>query len=112
MAGIEETQLVKLLGKLIEEVDAEHVTVKDADLLLDKFRKDIRDLDQARGNYLPSVNATMGSRGRIVIPEKLRELVGGMEKGDFVQLFPEPRDPDKARGILLVPDKAHNRRRF
>lgn len=83
-----------------DEMNLKNLNAEDAVILLDRFRKMIQSFNYSKGGHIREYMKVDG-RGRVVIPESLRNILGIMP-GDVLDchLYSE-RD---SKGLLLIKD--------
>jgi len=90
------------LGDILPQIGVTKVTPDDALVIHMRLVEDIKRMEQARGGFIHEW-VTLKSKGRIVIPENLRNAIGAVEGTRFdAHLFPTPEKP---RGIALIKER-------
>jgi len=90
------------LGDILPQIGVTKVTPDDALVIHMRLVEDIKRMEQARGGFIHEW-VTLKSKGRVVIPENLRNAIGAVEGTRFdAHLFPTPEKP---RGIALIKER-------
>lgn len=90
------------LAHILLELNAEKVTLDDSKEIFKRLLKQIRNLERAREGFTHEW-ITMKARGRLVIPQDLRILIGATRGTRFdAYIYPSPEKP---RGILLIKEE-------
>ena len=90
------------LKLLLDSMKVKSVSTDDAERLQKQLEREIRKIDRARGAFTHEW-VTLKAKGRVVIPQNLRILIGAHEGTRFdCHLYPNPQNP---RGIALIKER-------
>ena len=90
------------LGDILPQIGVTKVTPDDALVIHMRLVEDIKRMERTRGGFIHEW-VTLKSKGRVVIPENLRNAIGAVEGTRFdAHLFPTPEKP---RGIALIKER-------
>lgn len=89
----------KNLKDILKEISVKRVTHEDAETILKTMVDHIKEMEEAREGFTHEW-VTLKTKGRVVIPERLRTAIGATEGTRFdVHLFPNPQQP---RGLAFI----------
>ena len=92
-----------VLANILKQIGVNKISVKtDSTTILKSLVADLKKMENVRGGFTHEW-VSMDKRGRIVIPENLRNSIGAQNGTRLdAHLYP---DPSKPRGILLLKEE-------
>ena len=94
--------LEQYLKDTLPQIGVTRITLDDTHTIHLGIIENIKRMEQARGGFTHEW-VTLKSKGRVVIPENLRNAIGAVEGTRFdAHLFPTPEKP---RGIALIKER-------